>query len=120
MLDVKEVDKLINYMLRNVSPHIRDDCYQAAYVGVLEASKKYDSSKSKFSTYLRAHKGYIQHHILKEVAKLTFPFTISKTTFLSLDRYKRGDFSGMSEGKIRAMKKLASIKKYSYDKDTEA
>lgn len=114
-VEQKQVHDFINYMIRNVSPHLKSDCYQAAYIGVLKLYQKYDPSRSKFTTYIKANKGYIEHEILKEVAKLSFPFTIGKSTLIELMKYKRGELFGASEKRRKSLERLATIKREPYD-----
>lgn len=118
-VEQKEVHNFINYMIRNVSPHLKPDCYQAAYIGVMKLAKKYDPARAKFTTFIKANKGYIEHEILKEVAKLSFPFTLGKSTLIELIKYKRGELFGASDNKKKSLERLATIKREPYDISTE-
>lgn len=116
----RDIENFISYLLRNVSPHLRDDCRQAAYFGVLKIARRFDPEKASFSTFMRANRGYIQDEILREVAKLSLPFVISKPMLLDLYKYNRGETKKMSDARKKVVGKLSTIKTCRYDSDAEA
>jgi DNA-directed RNA polymerase specialized sigma subunit len=118
--DFEKLDKFVRYMVRNVSPHLRDDAYQAAYLGILKAFKNYDPKKSKFITFISSHKFYIENEILKMVAELSLPFSIDKLMFLDIIKHKKGKTKNLSEYRQKLLDRLANTKRVPYDVHTEA
>lgn len=120
MIDFKDLDKFINVMIRNVSPHLKDDAYQAACIGILKALEKYDPSIAKFSTYINSHKFYVEDEILKLVAELSLPFSINKLMLVDVIKFKRGEMKNLSKYRESLLNRLANTKRMSYDTQTEA
>ena len=105
-MKLQEYDKLINKILSKVPSYIRDDCYQAACLGLLKAKEKEDSIKF-FKTY--AYR-CMQNEVTKEVARLhgigNALFSLDKITFLLFCEYRRRknkgqDISDMNLSKQR-------------------
>ena len=82
---IEQYDKLIATALRRVPASFRDDCYQAACVGLLKAHE-FKEQVINFTPY--AYK-CIRNEIMTELAKLSYPMPIDKDTFILLKKYKR-------------------------------
>ncbi len=99
---IKEYEPLIRSVLRNTPSHLRDDCYQAACVGLLNAI----NNKNKTQNF-RAY-AYIcmKSEVLNEIATLLHPMALDKTTFMMLCKYNKiknnaGNISDMRIAKAR-------------------
>lgn len=82
---IEQYDKLITTALRKVPLSFRDDCYQAACVGLLKAHELKDKVID-FRPY--AYK-CMRNEIMTELAKLSYPIPIDKDTYILLKKYKR-------------------------------
>jgi len=103
-------NKLINSTLKNVPYHLRDDCYQAACVGLLSALK----SKDKVNNFSAYAYSCMKSEILNEIASLMEPMSVGKNTYILLCKYNKlknnnGDFSELNISK----KRLENISKLS-------
>lgn len=113
---IEQYEPLIRKILSEVPRDIRDDCYQAAIIGLLKAEKKKDKVKFYNSYVFRCMK----NEVIKEIANLKGPgnglFCLDKITFLLLSKYKRMKYTGedisqlnLSEGRQRDLDKLLSL-----------
>lgn len=127
---MKEYEYLIDRILRKVPEYLRDDCYQAAYLGLLKAKARQLSNKG--SGPIQFFKAYayrcMQNEVTKEVAQLHGSghgaFSLDKTTFLLYCEYKRRkssckDISDMnlSDKRIDSFNKLIICKRYQFSED---
>jgi len=120
-IKLQDYEYLINKILSKVPKYIRDDCYQAACIGLLKAKEKEHSVKFFKSYVYRC----MQNEVTKEVAKLHGPgnglFALDKTTFLLFCEYQRrknndGDIEdmGLSNNRIETFEALIDSDRYSY------
>jgi len=89
--------KLINSALRNVPYHLRDDCYQAACLGLLSAL----ASKDKIENFNAYAYSCMKSEILNEIATLMEPMSVGKNTYILLCKYNKlrsnnGDFDELN------------------------
>lgn len=93
-------------VIKNVPFHLRDDCYQAACLGLTIALMNKDKAKS-FNSYAFA---CMKSEVLKELAELAGPLSLDKTTFLLLHKYKKalanGEELNISESRKKNLDKL--------------
>jgi DNA-directed RNA polymerase specialized sigma subunit len=118
----EEYEPIINQILAviRVPNDIRDDCYQAACLGLLKAEKKQTKVKFFKSYAVRCMK----NEIIKEIARLRGSgqgiFSLDKITFLLLNKYKKGIRNGdtsdleLSEGRESDLNKLLHVKRFGY------
>lgn len=118
----EEYEPIINQILSviKVPNDIRDDCYQAACLGLLKAEQKRDKVKFFKSYAIRCMK----NEIIIEVAKLRGPgngvFALDAITFLLLSKYKKalkdGDTSSLdiSEGRENDLNRLLNVRRFEY------
>jgi hypothetical protein len=78
-------NRLINSALKNVPYHLRDDCYQAACLGLLSALKSKDKVKN-FHAYAYS---CMKSEILNEIATLMEPMSVGKNTYILLCKYNK-------------------------------
>ncbi len=120
-MQIKEYEYLINKILGKVPNYLRDDCYQAACVGLLKADKVRDSVKFFKSYAYRC----MQSEVIKEVAKLHGPgyglYSLSGAMFLSFCEYKRRKNSGasiddmkLSKGTVNVFEKMINSNRYQF------
>lgn len=122
-MKIQEYEYLINKILRNVPSYIRDDCYQAACLGLLKAKAKENEHAVEF------FKAYayrcMQNEVTKEVAKLHGPgnglYSLDKTTLLLYCEYKRRKSSdagledmSLSKNRITAFERMIHSKRKDY------
>ncbi len=113
---IEEYKGLINSVLKKVPYHLRDDCYQAACLGLLRAFTKKDVAKN-FRPYAWS---CMYHEVLTVVAELKYPMSLDKVTFMMLCKYntaKHNDLpidKKLAECRVRSLTKLASLRKVSY------
>ena len=114
--EFEPVIKQILAVLR-VSRDVREDCYQAACLGLIKAEKRRHKAKFFKSYAIRC----IKNEIIKEIANLKGCgqgiFALDKITFLLLSKYKKALKSGgvealnLSEGRIEDLDKLLKIRR---------
>lgn len=113
---IEQYEPLIFKIIRDVPQDIKDDCYQAAVIGLLKAEKNKESVKHYKSYVFRCMK----NEVIKEIAKLkgcgNGLFSLDKITFLLLGKYKklknRGDDTAelnLSDGRIKDLEKLTKL-----------
>lgn len=113
---IKEYHGLINSVLKNVPSHLRDDCYQAACVGLLHAFNNKEKARS-FNSYAWT---CMYSEVLTVIAKLNYPISLDKITFLMLCKYKTARHNNLpidkklAKSRIRSLNKLSNLKKVSY------
>lgn len=118
----EEYEPIINQILSviKVPNDIKDDCYQAACLGLLKAEKKRNKVKFFKSYAIRCMK----NEVIIEVAKLRGPghgvFALDAITFLLLSKYKKalrdGDTSSLdiSDGRANDLNKLLNSRRFEY------
>lgn len=117
--EFEPVIKQILSVLR-VTKDIRDDCYQAACLGLLKAEKRRHKAKFFKSYAIRC----IKNEIIKEIANLKGCgqgiFALDKITFLLLSKYKKAKKNGdienlnLSDGRTEDLDKLLKVKRFEY------
>jgi DNA-directed RNA polymerase specialized sigma subunit len=113
---IEEYDSLIKSVLKKVPLHLRDDCYQAACLGLLRAFKRKDNIKN-FRSYAWS---CMYHEVLTVVAELNYPMSLDKMTFMMLCKYKTAKHnnqpidSKLAKSRIRSLDRLSSLQKVSY------
>lgn len=89
MIDIKEYESLIKRVISKVPDYIREDCYQAACIGLLKALERKDSARS----FRRYAYQCMKSEVLKEVALLDGCvkgiFSVEKSAFLKYCKYKK-------------------------------
>ena len=99
---IEEYEPLIQSVLNKYAPKwLRDDCYQAACIGLLKALKNKDNT-TNFTSYAFTS---MRNEVLEEVARLSGTgngiFTLDKQTFLLYAEFKRRKNNGtLDEMKI--------------------
>ena len=111
---LEQYENLIRAALKNVPNHLRDDCYQAACVGLLKALEKKNVESSRSYIYV-----CMKNEVLGEVARLNYPIALNKETFLRLCKYKKSktedvDISDIVEGRRKKFDLLLGMNKVSY------
>jgi hypothetical protein len=115
---IEQYEPLIRKILSDVPKDIRDDCYQAAVLGLLKAEKKKHKVKFYKSYVFRCMK----NEVIKDIACLRVAgnglFSLDKITFLLLSKFKRMKYSGeditqmnLSEGREKDLEKLLQIRR---------
>ena len=108
---------LINKILRRVPRHLRDDCYQAACLGLVKALQKKEDV-----TFFRSY-AYrcMQSEVLQELATLHEPFPLDHNTFFLLCKYKKEKNSGndvsemnVSNDRLKNLTRLSNTKRVQY------
>jgi DNA-directed RNA polymerase specialized sigma subunit len=123
-MQIKEYEYLINKILSKVPSYIRDDCYQAACMGLLKAKER-EHSVEFFKSY--AYR-CMQNEVTKEVAKLHGSgnglFTLDKTTFLLFCEYKRRksrdasiEDMNLSQNRIDTFETMITSNRYTYEEN---
>jgi len=113
---IEEYKSLINSVLKKVPFHLRDDCYQAACLGLLRAFDKKETIRNFRSYAWRC----MYHEVLTVVAELNYPMSLDKMTFMMLCNYKRAKHNNqpidkkLAQSRIRSLDKLSSLQKVSY------
>jgi len=113
---IKEYNSLINSVLKNVPSHLREDCYQAACLGLLQAFNKKDDARN-FRSYAWT---CMHHEVLTVVAELNYPVSLDKVTFLMLCKYKKAIHNNLpidkklAKSRIRSLGRLSNLKKIPY------
>lgn len=118
----EEYEPIINQILSviNVPNDVRDDCYQAACLGLIKAEKKKNKVKFFKSYAVRCMK----NEVIIELAKLRGPgngiFALDAITFLLLSKYKKalkdGDVSSLeiSDRRVEDLNRLMNIRRFEY------
>ena len=108
---------LINKMLRKVPRHLRDDCFQAACLGLVKALKRKEDV-----TFFRSY-AYrcMQSEIVKELATLHDPLPLDHNTFFLLCKYKKEKSMGrdpsqldVTNDRLENLVRLSNAKRVSY------
>lgn len=113
---IEEYESLINSVLKKVPYHLRDDCYQAACLGLLHAFEKKETIRSFRSYAWRC----MYHEVLTVIAELNYPMSLDKMTFMMLCNYKTAKHNNqpidkkLAQSRIRSLDKLSSLQKVSY------
>lgn len=97
--------------------HLKDDCFQAACLGLLKAHEKKDRVTFFKSYAYRC----MQSEVIKEIARLHDPLPLDPTTFLLLCKYKKYKGTGkdlselsLSSGRLNDLKILSASKRVPY------
>ncbi len=113
---LEDYENLIRGVLRNVPAHLRDDCYQAACVGLVKALKRDNALNQRAYIY-----GCMRSEVLDEIARLNYPISLNKETFLKLCKYKKSknpneniDISDIVEKRRKKFDMLLGMNKISY------
>ena len=114
---LEQYEKIFNTVLKKVPDHIRDDCYQAASLGLLKALEKKDTVKDL--------NGYIyscmKSEVLNEIARLNYPISLDKHTFLLLCKYnniKNNDLDeelDVSKSRLKNLEMLSRLKPSTFE-----
>jgi len=113
---IEEYKSLIYSVLKKVPYHLRDDCYQAACLGLLRAFEKRETAKNFRSYAWRC----MYHEVLTVVAELNYPMSLDKMTFMMLCKYKAAKHNNkpiekkLAKSRIRSLDRLANLQKVSY------
>jgi DNA-directed RNA polymerase specialized sigma subunit len=113
---LQEYEGLIRSVLKNVPSNLRDDCYQAACVGLLQAFQKKDSIRN-FRSYAWS---CMYHEVLTVVAQLKYPISLDKVTFMMLCKYKTAKSNKtavdkkLAKSRIRSLDKLYNLQRVPY------
>jgi len=114
---IEEYAGLIKSVLKRVPNHLRDDCYQAACLGLLYAFENETDDIRSFKSYAWA---CMYNEVLTVVAKLNYPMSLDKVTFMMLCKYKTAKHNDepidekLTKNRIRSLDKLISLQKVSY------
>jgi RNA polymerase sigma factor (sigma-70 family) len=82
---------LIYKIINKVPSHLRDDCFQAACLGLVKAMKKSEDVEY-FRSYAYA---CMKAEVIKEMAALHDPLPLDHKTFLLLCEYNKAKNSGV-------------------------
>lgn len=113
---IKEYNSLINSVLKNVPSHLRDDCYQAACLGLLRAFERREVARN-FRSYAWT---CMYHEVLTVVAELNYPVSLDKITFMMLCKYKTAKYNNLpidkklARSRIRSLDRLSNLQKVPY------
>jgi DNA-directed RNA polymerase specialized sigma subunit len=113
---IEEYNGLINSALRKVPNHLREDCYQAACLGLLKAMENKDIAKNFKSYAWRC----MYHEVLSVVAELNYPMSLDKVTFMMLCNYNKAKHNDkpidakLAKTRILSLDKLSNLQKVSY------
>lgn len=108
---------LIYKILKKVPSHLRDDCYQAACLGLVKALEKKEDV-----TFFRSY-AYkcMQSEVIQELAALNDPLPLDHNTFFLLCKYKKEKNAGrdvaelnVSSDRLKNLIKLNDSKRVSY------
>lgn len=122
-MKLQDCEYLIQRILRKVPEYLKDDCYQAAWIGLLKAQEKASGGSIEyFKSY--AYR-CMQSEVTQEIAKLHGDgrgmFSMEKTAFLEFCEYKRvvdrGDDPeemGLSEERLKIFEDFAGSHRVSY------
>lgn len=111
-----EYQGLIRSVLKNVPNNLRDDCYQAACLGLLKAIEKKDSVRS-FKSYAWS---CMYHEVLTVVAQLKYPISLDKVTFMMLCKFKKAKNNNkpidkkLAKSRIKSLNKLFNLQRVPY------
>lgn len=87
-MNIDKYEYLIWKVLTKVPSYIKDDCYQAAYIGLIKALNK-RGEDAPVSYFYRA----IKSEVIREIAKLDGPgnglFSIEVNQFLNYCKYRK-------------------------------
>lgn len=115
---LEDYEYLIKAVLKNVPNHLRDDCYQSACVGLLRAFQRKEEVEH-FKSYAY---NCIKSEVINEIAKLNYPVSLDKTTFLLLCKYKKlmskdGDASelNISPNRQKNLNRLCKLNRVPYE-----
>lgn len=123
---IKEYEHLINKLLSKVPNYLRDDCYQAACLGLLNALERKDNIEH-FNTY--AYR-CMKSEIIKELGRLhgngSGIYSLDKNAFLLFCEYKKRinnneDISDMKLSKktSRCFEEMINSRRLSYSNPEE-
>ncbi len=113
---IEQYDSLINSVLKKVPFYLREDCYQAAYVGLLNALDRKDTVENFRSYAWRC----MYNEVLTVVAELNYPMSLDKVTFIMLCKYKTAKHNNqpidkkLAKSRIKSLDRLSSLEKVSY------
>lgn len=113
-ISIEELKKMVGGILNKVPSHIQEDCFNAALLGIINASTAANNADNK--------KGYfrqcIKSEIYKEIGSLYPVYSLQPTVLSMLYKYKKGESVTMS---METLSKLASLKfeYYSENEDGE-
>lgn len=124
IMQLKDYEYLISKILRKVPNHLRDDCYQAACLGLLKAqAKKKNTPIEYFNTYVYR---CMQNEVTREIARMDGHgdglFNLDASTFLLFCEYKKRKHNGediedmnLTSGRIKTFDSLISCKRVEVD-----